>query len=108
MEKKGEGEPEEEGDNQGEDDGLRAAQVNEREGSRPVNGGLEIWNKMDVRFEVQKKIQEWAMACADEIKQEVANRRRLKEEAIYMSKKLISDEDKFKENKKKLTGKIKQ
>lgn len=45
------------------------------------------------------------MACADEIKQEVANRRRLKEEAIYMSQKMIKEKDAAKDGKKKLNAK---
>lgn len=39
-----------------------------KDGAKPVNGGLEIYNKMDIKFTKQNKIPEWAMACADEIK----------------------------------------
>ena len=39
-----------------------------KDGAKPVNGGLEIYNKMDIKFTKQSKIPEWAMACADEIR----------------------------------------
>ena len=52
---------------------------------KPVNGGLEIYNKMDIKFTIQGKIPEWAMACADEIRQEFANRKNLRVEAIKLA-----------------------
>lgn len=64
-----------------------------RDGAKPVNGGLEIYNKMDIKFTKQNKIPEWAMACADEIKQEFANRGRLRYEAITLAQKLFLKND---------------
>lgn len=75
---------EEEGSDNENGGGLKIALVS-KDGTKPVNGGLEIYNKMDIKFMIQRKIQEWAMACADEIKQEVANRGRLRQEAISLA-----------------------
>lgn len=58
-----------------------------------MNGGLEIYNKMDIKFQIQRKIQEWAMGVADEIKQEVANRGRLRMESITLAQKLFLKSD---------------
>ena len=62
--------------------GFKLGNTVNRDGAKPVNGGLEIYNKMDMKFTIQRKIQEWAMGVADEIKQEVANRGRLRMESI--------------------------
>jgi len=59
------------------DDGALGGVI-AQDGAKVVNGGLEIYNKLDIKFVIQRKIPEWAMACADDIRQEVANRKNLR------------------------------
>lgn len=79
--------------NNGQDGGSKLGSTLGKDGAKPVNGGLEIYNKMDIKFTMQKKIPEWAMACADEIRQEFANRGRLRYEAISLAQKLFHKTD---------------
>ena len=65
-----------------------------KEGAKPVNGGLEIYNKMDIKFTKQNKIPEWAMACADEIRQEYNNRKSLQNVATELANTLFYKSDK--------------
>ena len=64
-----------------------------KDGSKPVNGGLEIYNVMDIKFTLQSHSRDWAQACAEEIKQEFSNRRRLRRESVTLVKKLYSKQD---------------
>ena len=62
-----EGDDADEEDNGGE--GVLGGVI-DQDGVKVVNGGLEIFNKLDIKFVIQRKIPEWAMACADDIRQE--------------------------------------
>jgi len=75
---------EDDGDADDEDNGgdMALGDNNNDEAVKVVNGGLEIYNKLDIKFMIQRKIPEWAMACADDIRQEKANRKNLKKESI--------------------------
>ena len=70
------------------DDGALGGVI-AQDGAKVVNGGLEIYNKLDIKFVIQRKIPEWAMACADDIRQEVANRKNLRQESIQLASKLF-------------------
>ena len=83
-------------DNNGDEDGEGGIKLGNMVGAdsvKPVNGGLENYNKMDIKFAIQRKIPEWAMACADEISQEKVNRDRLRQEAINLAVKLFYKND---------------
>ena len=63
---------------------------------------------MDIKFTIQGKIPEWAMACADEIRQEFANRKNLRVEAIKLAQKLFHKGDGGQANAKINTKRLEQ
>lgn len=75
-----------------EDNGVLGGII-DQDGVKVVNGGLEIYNKLDIKFAIQRKIPEWAMACADDIRQEKANRKNLRNESIQLAQKLFLRSD---------------
>ena len=57
----GEGKPEvkkeeEKGLDAGVANGFKLNAIVSQDGAKPVNGGLEIFNKMDIKFQIQRKI----------------------------------------------------
>jgi len=43
---------EDEGDEIGQGGGFKLGAVVSQDGAKPVNGGLEIYNKMDIKFQI--------------------------------------------------------
>lgn len=65
MEKVGDKPDDDKGDDEGK---IKLGNSTGQDGAKTVNGGLEMYNKLDIKFAIQRKIPEWAMACADDIR----------------------------------------
>ena len=60
-----------------------------KDDGRLLEDGLTVFDKLEINFGCQRNISKWAMGCGDEIKQEMVNRNKLKNEAQLLAKKLF-------------------